>query len=38
MIPGLLMAFIAGSLVGLQNIFNSKVNERAVRDLGQQQL
>ncbi|WP_223067968.1 DMT family transporter [Paenibacillus caui] len=29
MIPGLLMAIAAGSLVGLQNIFNSKVNERA---------
>ncbi|MBP0727151.1 DMT family transporter [Bacillus sp. RG28] len=29
MILGLLFAFIAGSLVGLQNIFNSKVNERA---------
>ncbi|AJY73790.1 DMT family transporter [Paenibacillus beijingensis] len=29
MILGLTMAFIAGSLVGLQNIFNSNVNERA---------
>ncbi|TXK73198.1 DMT family transporter [Paenibacillus sp. N3.4] len=29
MILGLLLALIAGSLVGLQNIFNSKVNERA---------
>ncbi|NGQ94207.1 DMT family transporter [Brevibacillus sp. SYP-B805] len=29
MIPGLLLALIAGSLVSLQNIFNSKVNERA---------
>lgn len=29
MIIGLLFAIIAGSLVGLQNIFNSKVNERA---------
>jgi len=29
MILGLLFAFIAGSMVGLQNIFNSKVNERA---------
>jgi transporter family-2 protein len=28
MIQGLLLALIAGSLVGLQNIFNSKVNER----------
>lgn len=28
MILGLLLALIAGSLVGLQNIFNSKVNER----------
>lgn len=27
MILGLLLALIAGSLVGLQNIFNSKVNE-----------
>ncbi|MDF2910650.1 MAG: rane protein, partial [Sporolactobacillus laevolacticus] len=27
MIAGLFFAFIAGSLVGLQNIFNSKVNE-----------
>ncbi|MDQ0896814.1 MULTISPECIES: DMT family transporter [unclassified Paenibacillus] len=26
---GLILALIAGSLVGLQNIFNSKVNERA---------
>ncbi|MGM1049743.1 MAG: DMT family transporter [Bacillota bacterium] len=29
MIQGLLLAMVAGSLVGLQNIFNSKVNERA---------
>lgn len=29
MILGLVMALIAGSLVSLQNIFNSKVNERA---------
>ncbi|MBP2242758.1 transporter family-2 protein [Cytobacillus eiseniae] len=29
MIVGLLFAAIAGSLVSLQNIFNSKVNERA---------
>ncbi|MDO3676176.1 DMT family transporter [Paenibacillus ehimensis] len=29
MIAGLSLALIAGSLVGLQNIFNSKVNERA---------
>ncbi len=29
MILGLILAIIAGSLVGLQNIFNSKVNERA---------
>ncbi|UUZ86323.1 DMT family transporter [Paenibacillus sp. P26] len=29
MLSGLLLAVIAGSLVGLQNIFNSKVNERA---------
>jgi transporter family-2 protein len=29
MILGLLLALIAGSLVGVQNIFNSKVNERA---------
>ncbi|EST11770.1 DMT family transporter [Sporolactobacillus laevolacticus] len=29
MIAGLFFAFIAGSLVGLQNIFNSKVNEHA---------
>jgi bacterial/archaeal transporter family-2 protein len=29
MILGLLMAVIAGSLVSLQNIFNSKVNEHA---------
>lgn len=29
MVVGLLFAIIAGSLVGLQNIFNSKVNERA---------
>lgn len=29
MVLGLLFAIIAGSLVGLQNIFNSKVNERA---------
>ena len=29
MILGLLFAVLAGSLVGLQNIFNSKVNERA---------
>lgn len=29
MIIGLLFAIIAGSLVSLQNIFNSKVNERA---------
>ncbi|TFE24512.1 DMT family transporter [Cohnella luojiensis] len=29
MIAGLLLALIAGSLVSLQNIFNSKVNERA---------
>lgn len=28
MIVGLLMALIAGSLISLQNIFNSKVNER----------
>lgn len=29
MILGLLLSLIAGSLVGLQNIFNSKVNQRA---------
>ncbi|AOZ93419.1 DMT family transporter [Paenibacillus crassostreae] len=29
MIIGLVLAIIAGSLVSLQNIFNSKVNERA---------
>ncbi|NQX71639.1 DMT family transporter [Paenibacillus alba] len=29
MIVGLVLALIAGSLVSLQNIFNSKVNERA---------
>ncbi|MGG1658831.1 DMT family transporter [Brevibacillus sp. NRS-1366] len=29
MMIGILMALIAGSLVSLQNIFNSKVNERA---------
>lgn len=29
MIIGLILALIAGSLVSLQNIFNSKVNERA---------
>jgi transporter family-2 protein len=29
MILGLLFALIAGSLISLQNIFNSKVNERA---------
>jgi bacterial/archaeal transporter family-2 protein len=29
MIIGLIFAIVAGSLVGLQNIFNSKVNERA---------
>ncbi|MEV5026928.1 DMT family transporter [Paenibacillus sp. LPE1-1-1.1] len=29
MVLGLLLAFTAGSLVSLQNIFNSKVNERA---------
>ncbi|WP_274361255.1 DMT family transporter [Paenibacillus thermotolerans] len=29
MIQGLLLALIAGSLVSLQNIFNSKVSERA---------
>jgi transporter family-2 protein len=29
MILGLLLALIAGSLVSLQNIFNSKVNEHA---------
>ncbi|MBW5446388.1 EamA-like transporter family protein [Cohnella sp. CFH 77786] len=29
MIVGLFMAVVAGALVGLQNIFNSKVNERA---------
>ncbi|MBO9129407.1 DMT family transporter [Bacillus sp. 165] len=29
MISGLLLALTAGTLVGLQNIFNSKVNERA---------
>lgn len=29
MIIGLLLALIAGSLVSLQNMFNSKVNERA---------
>lgn len=29
MILGLVFSIIAGSLVGLQNIFNSKVNERA---------
>lgn len=29
MVLGLLLAFMAGSLVSLQNIFNSKVNERA---------
>jgi transporter family-2 protein len=29
MLQGLFLAVIAGSLVGLQNIFNSKVNERA---------
>jgi transporter family-2 protein len=28
MISGLLLALIAGSLVGLKNIFNRKVNER----------
>jgi bacterial/archaeal transporter family-2 protein len=29
MITGILLSLIAGSLVGLQNIFNTKVNERA---------
>ncbi|MFF3022116.1 DMT family transporter [Gottfriedia sp. NPDC057948] len=29
MIYGLILSLIAGSLIGLQNIFNSKVNERA---------
>lgn len=29
MLIGLLLALLAGSLVGLQNIFNSRVNERA---------
>ncbi|GAA0382025.1 DMT family transporter [Bacillus horti] len=29
MILGILLGLIAGSLVGVQNIFNSKVNERA---------
>lgn len=29
MVIGLLLALLAGSLVGLQNIFNSKVNEQA---------
>jgi transporter family-2 protein len=29
MVQGLLLSIIAGSLVSLQNIFNSKVNERA---------
>ncbi|QJD83059.1 DMT family transporter [Cohnella herbarum] len=29
MIQGILLAVVAGSLVGLQNIYNSKVNERA---------
>ncbi len=29
MILGLILAVIAGALVGVQNIFNSKVNERA---------
>ncbi|GAB6992371.1 DMT family transporter [Paenibacillus pini] len=29
MMLGLIMAIIAGSLVGIQNIFNSKVSERA---------
>ncbi|MGE5701741.1 MAG: DMT family transporter [Clostridia bacterium] len=29
MMQGLLFGILAGSLVGLQNIFNSKVNERA---------
>ncbi|CAH0121573.1 MULTISPECIES: DMT family transporter [unclassified Paenibacillus] len=29
MMIGLLLAFISGALVGLQNIFNNKVNERA---------
>ncbi|WP_282943702.1 DMT family transporter [Paenibacillus sp. RC67] len=29
MFPGLLLALIAGALIGLQNMFNSKVNERA---------
>ncbi|MCM3726461.1 DMT family transporter [Neobacillus cucumis] len=29
MLVGFIFALIAGSLVGLQNIFNSKVNERA---------
>ncbi|WP_334074661.1 MULTISPECIES: DMT family transporter [Paenibacillus] len=29
MMIGLLLALLAGSLVGLQNIFNSRVNERA---------
>ncbi|NRD76911.1 DMT family transporter [Bacillus sp. BRMEA1] len=29
MMMGLLLAVVAGSLVGLQNIFNSKVDERA---------
>lgn len=29
MILGLFLAILAGSLVGLQNIFNNKVNERA---------
>ncbi len=29
MLPGLILALIAGALVGLQNIFNSKVSEQA---------
>lgn len=29
MVQGLLLSLVAGSLVSLQNIFNSKVNERA---------
>lgn len=29
MAPGLLLAFVAGALISLQNIFNSRVNERA---------
>lgn len=29
MLAGLVLAIVAGSLVSLQNVFNSKVNERA---------